>query len=469
MGGFLERFQGRSMKLLIAAIVAGCICIIGGGYAGVGYYYSERFYMGTTINGVSCSNKTAEEAEHELANSLLNYKLTITGRDGGKGQITGNQIALSYIDMDQAGEVLQNQKPYAWIISMMRDKDYDIIFPVDYNEGILDSLLEGMVFMDETLVKPPVDAAIEEAESGFVIRPEEQGNTVKFERLREAVVAAIRHGMTSLDLDKAGLYEAPGVLSSDAQLKSEVRQLNELTRAMITYDFTDRQKVVNRGIIRQMLSRDLYGNYFLDKDKAAQWVKEMAYDTDTFGLPRDFTTHDGNTIRLEGGDYGWCIDRDKTTEELISAVSAGMNGTLVPSYVYTAMDRSANDIGGTYVEVCISRQRMWFYKDGVQLVDTPVVTGNPNKGNATPAGGVWAIDAKINGQILRGQDYAQPVSYWLPFNGNVGIHDASHFRSYFGGTIYLTNGSHGCINTPTDQAEIIFRNVDKGYPVVVYE
>ena len=48
-------------------------------------------------------------------------------------------------------------------------------------------------------------------------------------------------------------------------------------------------------------------------------------------------------------------------------------------------------------------------------------------------------------------------------------HDASHFRSYFGGDIYLTNGSHGCINTPTDQAEIIFRNVDKGYPVVVYE
>ena len=123
----------------------------------------------------------------------------------------------------------------------------------------------------------------------------------------------------------------------------------------------------------------------------------------------------------------------------------------------------------SYVEVCISQQRMWFYKDGVELVDTPVVTGDPNKGNATPAGGVWAIDAKINGQILRGQDYAQPVAYWLPFNGNVGIHDASHFRSYFGGNIYLTNGSHGCINTPTDQAEIIFRNVDKGYPVVVYE
>lgn len=469
MGRFWERFRGRNRKAVIAGTVAGCVCILAGGYAGVGYYYSGRFYIGTFINGVSCSNKTAEEAERGLMNNLLNYKLTIRGRGGIEGQITGNQLALSYIDMSQAEEVLWDQKPWAWIFAMMGDRNYHIAFPVDYNEGILDSLLEGMPFMDGKLVTPPADAAIEETDSGFVIRPEEQGNMVRFERLKEAAAAAIGHGETVLDLDKEGLYEAPSVLGSDEQLQSEVRQLNELTRARITYDFTDRQKVVNRGIIRQMLSKDLYGNYFLDKDKAAEWVKQMAYDTDTFGLPRDFTAHDGSTIRLEGGDYGWCIDREKTTEELISAVSAGMNGSLQPSYVYTAMDRSADDIGGTYVEVCISQQRMWFYKDGVELVDTPVVTGDPNKGNATPAGGVWAIDAKINGQILRGQDYAQPVAYWLPFNGNVGIHDASHFRSYFGGDIYLTNGSHGCINTPTDQAEIIFRNVDKGYPVVVYE
>ena len=147
-------------------------------------------------------------------NNLLNYKLTIRGRGGIEGQITGNQLALSYIDMSQAEEVLWDQKPWAWIFAMMGDRNYHIAFPVDYNEGILDSLLEGMPFMDGKLVTPPADAAIEETDSGFVIRPEEQGNMVRFERLKEAAAAAIEHGETVLDLDKERSEEHTSELQS---------------------------------------------------------------------------------------------------------------------------------------------------------------------------------------------------------------------------------------------------------------
>ena len=38
-------------------------------------------------------------------------------------------------------------------------------------------------------------------------------------------------------------------------------------------------------------------------------------------------------------------------------------------------------------------------------------------------GGVWEIDAKMRDYTLVGADYRTPVSYWMPFNGNVGIHD----------------------------------------------
>ena len=113
-------------------------------------------------------------------------------------------------------------------------------------------------------------------------------------------------------------------------------------------------------------------------------------------------------------------------------------------------------------------QEMWCYKDGELIVDTPVVTGNPNKGNETPAGGVWAIDAKMQDYVLRGEGYASPVDYWMPFNGDVGIHDMQN-RAYFGGSIYLTNGSHGCVNTPYDAAQTIYNTVSIGTPVIVYE
>lgn len=55
----------------------------------------------------------------------------------------------------------------------------------------------------------------------------------------------------------------------------------------------------------------------------------------------------------------------------------------------------------------------------------------------------------------------------MPFNGNVGMHDAS-WRSSFGADIYLRNGSHGCVNLPSKKAEVIYGYVEQGEPVIVY-
>jgi erfK/ybiS/ycfS/ynhG family protein len=59
------------------------------------------------------------------------------------------------------------------------------------------------------------------------------------------------------------------------------------------------------------------------------------------------------------------------------------------------------------------------------------------------------------------------VSYWMPFNGNIGLHDAT-WRSKFGGNIYVKNGSHGCINLPKNKAAELFAKIQKGCPVVVH-
>jgi len=69
---------------------------------------------------------------------------------------------------------------------------------------------------------------------------------------------------------------------------------------------------------------------------------------------------------------------------------------------------------------------------------------------------------------LNGEDYSTPVDYWMPFAGNVGMHDAT-WRGSFGGDIYLNNGSHGCVNLPWSSAKTIYENVDAGFPVLVYQ
>ena len=59
------------------------------------------------------------------------------------------------------------------------------------------------------------------------------------------------------------------------------------------------------------------------------------------------------------------------------------------------------------------------------------------------------------------------VSYWLGFYGSYGIHDA-RWRTMFGENYYERNGSHGCVNTPTEAMAQIYEHAEVGTPVVVF-
>ena len=275
-------------------------------------------------------------------------------------------------------------------------------------------------------------------------------------------------GQSMLSLEDADCYVNPKRYSDDAALLEEAKKKSALAKAYITYDFGDRKEVVNAPLIADWIVTRADGEYVIDEVAVTDYVESLAAKYDTFGLTREFYTSLGTTVTLNGGDYGWCMDQDATVVALLNALADGYQGTMEPEYLYTAKSRDTNDIGDTYVEICISQQRMWCYQYGTCIVDTPVVTGNPNKGNATPSGGVWAIDAMKQNAILVGEGYQSPVDFWMPFNGDVGIHDMQT-RAYFGGTIYLTNGSHGCVNTPYEQAQTIFNTVSVGTPVIVYE
>ena len=121
---------------------------------------------------------------------------------------------------------------------------------------------------------------------------------------------------------------------------------------------------------------------------------------------------------------------------------------------------------GTYIEISIVQQHMWFYENGKLIVDTDVVTGNDDGAHNTTTGS-YAIQSHNQGVTLVGDDYETYVEYWMGFNGGIGIHDAQ-WRSSFGGSIYEYNGSHGCVNTPYDQVQIIFNHTSVGTPVYVY-
>lgn len=465
------RPKKRTYIIVITAVILVILAFASFFYFFMAQKYVGRFPEQTYINGIDVSGLTAQRAKQELAEEAEEYELTITGRDGQTYTITRDDIGLAYVDNGDVDELLDQYNPYLWILYRYREDHLVAAMDTSYDSEQALAAVQALGCFQDYI--PMENAQIVLGEEGYVVQPEVAGTELKAEEAQNAILNAIDTGAGSLTLTD-DLYVAPTVLADDQDLQNRAEQLNRYLGVDITLDFgDDRIVTVGEEEIMDFVEEDETGALVLNRELVFEFVKKnMAYQFDTFGLKRTFTTHSGREITLTGGDYGWCLDRDATTDKLIAAIEEGYSGELEPEWKYSAKHLGEDDMGGTYIEVSISEQMMYLYKDYQLLVETPVVTGNVNRGNGTPYGSAWAIDGMKREAVLgtiETMGYSSPVHYWMPFNGNVGIHDADGWRSEYGGEIYLTRGSHGCVNTPEEACATIFNNVERGTAVVVYD
>lgn len=466
-GGWKERMKERKRKRIRLALTAGgvvLLCL----YTAAAVYFGSHFYAGTMICGIDCSQMTAAQVKEEVSEKLDQYVLQVVGRNDRIESLTAEQIDLKFVDNNSIDRMLRSQHSYIWPVMLLLERSSLSSVAFSYDQKKAEVALNSLNCMNASIAVAPRNAYLAVTDQGFEIVPEVMGTTLDAEKTVQTVLAALEQGADKVLLEEKDCYVNPKIYSTDEALNKEKDGKAALAQAYITYDFGDRTELVNATVIADWIVQSVDGTYVIDDMAVTAYVEALAAKYDTFGLTRTFYTSIGTVETLSGGDYGWCIDQNATVVALMQALESGYQGTMEPVYLFSGMCRDTNDIGDTYVEICISQQRMWCYKDGVCIVDTPVVTGNPNKDNATPSGSVWAIDAMKRDAVLEGEGYEAPVDYWMPFNGDVGIHDLKE-RSEFGGSIYLSNGSHGCVNTPYEAVQTIYEAVSIGTPVIVYE
>ena len=204
-----------------------------------------------------------------------------------------------------------------------------------------------------------------------------------------------------------------------------------------------------------------------DAERIASYVDSLAEKYDTYGIDREFHTTSGKTVTVPGGNYGWKMDRAATTEALTAFLEAGNSGEAEPVWTQEAAQHGEDDIGSSYAEVDLDEQKVYLYIDGERIVETDCVSGKAINSDRFTPDGTFRLLYRKSPAVLRGADYESPVTYWMPFNRGIGFHDAT-WRSRFGGEIYLTAGSHGCINLPLAAAKELYANVYSGLPVVVF-
>lgn len=121
----------------------------------------------------------------------------------------------------------------------------------------------------------------------------------------------------------------------------------------------------------------------------------------------------------------------------------------------------------TYAEVDISEQKVYCYYQGELVLVADCVTGIPTYGTTKGTNkGYTEINGKLYNSKLMGD---APSKIFISFNSDgEGFHDAS-WRNQFGGDIYLTNGSHGCVNMKLEDVEVLDEYLHKGDKVLVHK
>ncbi|MBC2403076.1 L,D-transpeptidase family protein [Clostridium saccharobutylicum] len=430
------------------------------------FYIISNFYLFPTI---SCSNfleKNAEEVKIEVPEELKTYILELKERGNNKEQITATDIGLKYSSQWKTTHIKDKKSSFQWLFTLFDTRTSKITQVVDFDEVLLKKALDNLSCFDENNIIEPQNPIFKYTENGYEIIDEVYGNKINKDILYNYVKNAILKGETIIDLESINCYEKPQYTSKSQEVIAAKDMLNKYVMSEITYKFGESKEVLDKSIINEWLTVDDNYQIIFDKEKIKKYLHVLSNTYDTVGKIRNFSTSLGKMVKVSGGDYGWAINIDNEMNELINIIKEGKTITRQPVYKQTAIYHDDNDIGNTYVEINMTKQHLWFYKNGTLVAAGDVVTGNISRGHSTPVG-IYRLKFKQKNAVLKGESYRTPVKFWMPFNGGIGIHDAS-WRSQFGGDIYKTSGSHGCVNAPNYLAGIIFNNIEEDTPIVCY-
>ena len=429
--------------------------------------FMSRLQYGTHINGIDVGGWKVKGVEEMLEEKGEDYTLLIKERGGKEEKLLGKAIDFSYDIENQIKAIKKEQFPYWWLMGLWSDREYEIELGESFDESLLEEEVKKLECLKEENAIKPENAGIELVGGKYEIIEGNPGSLVKQDVLMTAVKDAIDNGQTELTLEESKCYEMPKVTVDSQALKNKRDALNHYVASIITYDFGDRKEVLDGEMISGWITEDENGEFNLDKELIKAYVETLAQKYDTIYGVRSFKTSVGSTVSVSGGDYGWQIDKQGEVDALVELLNQGtQNVTRKPVYAQEGYTRNVDDIGNSYVEINLTRQYLWFYKDGKLVTEGSIVSGTGSNSHATPAG-TYKLDYKQANAVLKGPGYACPVSYWMPFNGGIGIHDAT-WRGAFGGSIYVYNGSHGCINTPLNMAKTIFGQIEEGMPIICY-
>ena len=457
------------MKKKPIIIGATAVVLIAAGYFGAGSYYENKFLPNTMLDGIDISNDTVAQAKEETTAAIAQAQIQIVENGETIHAFTPADLGVSIDNTEKLETMKAEQSGWNWPILLFQEKQEETdLSGVSVDETALGNILTAMPLENDSRTAP-VTATVVKGTKGDEISPETAGNRVDLELLKATMLEAVIAGETKIDLAVA--YQQPTLTADDPILAETLQKLDDLTDTVIQYTISGQTETVPQTAIIEWLGIDENGEVSVNREGVAAYLQGLSDKYSTYSRTRDFLATDGETVQVPSGTYGWTLAVAAETDNLISYVLAGEDLTVTPNYNGTGYHADGADIGTTYVEVDLSSQHMWYYKEGVVALETDIVSGHPMSPTPTGVFYIWnkEEDAVLKGYNPRSEkDYESPVEYWMPADWTgIGIHDSS-WQPAYGGEYWLTAGSNGCVNTPPGVMAELFGMIGIGVPVVIH-
>lgn len=460
------RYYVDKKTMLRVGIVGGIVLFV---YLAGSLYFGSHFYIRSKVNGVGASFLGAESTYNKILTNADKYTITFQDADGNVvNEVSAADLGVGVnYGADQVQDILDKQTGFNWIGRLIIPAEYYTKTGNSYDAAKVKAVAGDLDFTAQKATKESEDAYIEFDGDKFVIVDEVYGDRIDAEGVEEAIIYAVENLQTNINLADGTCYNKPDVKADDASIQKAVTKLNKLMDIDIHYD-------LGEGITED-IPKETKASFFnwddkfkvtFDRDAIGEFVNTMGDKYNTYGKKKEFTTSSGEQVTVPAGSFGWRIAYEGEIDQIIADFKAGEDVTRDFTYLYRGTSHGEHDYGNNYVEVNLTTQHVYVYKDGAMVLDTPCVSGNVSKGHGTHTG-VYPIAYKQKDATLKGDNYESHVHFWMPFNLGEGLHDAT-WRNKFGGTLYKTSGSHGCVNLPLSKAGEIYDIVEAGWPVFVF-
>lgn len=470
-------YSNHKKPVLICGIVVLVLLIV---YLAGMLYYNDKFLNGTMVNGSDVGGMTLQKANDQLSKKVNGQSLKLIFNDGQNEVLQSAQLGVSYNKDNSLNQLMKNQNKWAWFIGFFKNEKNTLTDLIQISDENLTNGIASMEHAKEENQIAPTDAYIQYKDGSFSIIEETLGSKFNIEELVKNIKVALSEGKQQLDVTKANGYVKPQVYKDDQDLNNQLKAANEYCLSAITYTTPKGKEIALDGsTLITWLSKQDDGSYTKDesvfKEKLTAFVKELASQYNSIGATRTFTGKDGQSHTVSGGTYGFRVSTDSEVSALLKMINENKSeNNRIPERTGQLPSGENGGLGTTYLEINITKQHLWFVKDGSVVLESDFVSGKESDPTRLTPSGTYYIYNKERNRVLRGTkqpngkyEYESPVSYWMPFNKGIGLHDAS-WRSTFGRDIYINSGSHGCINLPTGFAGSLYSQIYVNLPVVVY-